>query len=62
MSGLHLLGNGVCAILFCESLETVTHWFHFTGFGFVTQQPWLQRGTIRENILFGKSFEHNKYK
>ncbi|XP_021924384.1 multidrug resistance-associated protein 7 isoform X3 [Zootermopsis nevadensis] len=32
------------------------------GFGFVTQQPWLQRGTIRENILFGKSFEHNKYK
>lgn len=32
------------------------------GFGFVTQQPWLQRGTVKENILFGKSFEHNKYK
>ncbi|GFG31607.1 hypothetical protein Cfor_03186 [Coptotermes formosanus] len=32
------------------------------GFGFVAQQPWLQRGTVRENILFGKSFEHNRYK
>ncbi|PSN57205.1 hypothetical protein C0J52_05033 [Blattella germanica] len=31
------------------------------GYGFVTQQPWLQRGTIRDNILFGKSFEHNRY-
>lgn len=35
---------------------------HFAGFGYVAQQPWLQRGTVRENILFGKSFEHNKYK
>ncbi|KAJ9574989.1 hypothetical protein L9F63_007846, partial [Diploptera punctata] len=32
------------------------------GFGFVTQQPWLQRGTVRDNILFGKSFEHSRYK
>jgi len=35
---------------------------YFAGFGYVAQQPWLQRGTVRENILFGKSFEHNKYK
>jgi ATP-binding cassette subfamily C (CFTR/MRP) protein 10 len=28
-----------------------------SGFGFVTQQPWLQRGTVRDNILFGKTFE-----
>lgn len=33
-----------------------------SGFGFVTQQPWLQRGTLRDNILFGKAFEDNRYK
>lgn len=32
------------------------------GFGLVTQQPWLQRGTIRENILFGKAYDESKYK
>ncbi|XP_057666967.1 ATP-binding cassette sub-family C member 10 isoform X2 [Diorhabda carinulata] len=31
------------------------------GFGLVTQQPWLQRGTIRDNILFGKPYEEKKY-
>lgn len=31
------------------------------GFGYVSQQPWLQRGTIRDNILFGKTFDENKY-
>nr|XP_023014206.1 multidrug resistance-associated protein 7 [Leptinotarsa decemlineata] len=33
-----------------------------SGFGFVTQQPWVQRGTIRENILFGRSYDDTKYK
>lgn len=33
----------------------------FTGFGLVTQQPWLQRGTIRDNIIFGKPFDDTKY-
>ncbi|XP_043489860.1 ATP-binding cassette sub-family C member 10 [Polistes fuscatus] len=32
------------------------------GFGYVKQNPWLQRGTIRDNILFGKSYDYNKYK
>ncbi|XP_014478346.1 PREDICTED: multidrug resistance-associated protein 7 isoform X2 [Dinoponera quadriceps] len=32
------------------------------GFGYVRQNPWLQRGTIRDNILFGKPYDHNKYK
>ncbi|CAD6234353.1 GSCOCT00001844001.2-RA-CDS [Cotesia congregata] len=32
------------------------------GFGYVKQNPWLQRGTIRDNILFGKNYEYNKYK
>lgn len=33
-----------------------------SGFGYVTQQPWLQRGTVRDNILFGKTFEDTRYK
>ncbi|CAG9820276.1 unnamed protein product [Phaedon cochleariae] len=33
-----------------------------SGFGFVTQQPWLQRGTIRDIILFGKPYDDTKYK
>ncbi|KAG5870301.1 hypothetical protein JTB14_023086 [Gonioctena quinquepunctata] len=33
-----------------------------SGFGFVTQQPWLQRGTVRDNILFGRPFDEIKYK
>ncbi|XP_076226546.1 ATP-binding cassette sub-family C member 10 isoform X2 [Nomia melanderi] len=32
------------------------------GFAYVTQRPWLQRTTIRDNILFGKSYDYNKYK
>ncbi|XP_057325310.1 ATP-binding cassette sub-family C member 10 [Microplitis mediator] len=32
------------------------------GFGYVKQNPWLQRGTIRDNILFGKAYDYNKYK
>lgn len=32
------------------------------GFAYVKQSPWLQRGTIRDNILFGKSYDYNKYK
>ncbi|XP_076252825.1 ATP-binding cassette sub-family C member 10 isoform X2 [Rhynchophorus ferrugineus] len=32
------------------------------GFGLVTQQPWLQRGTIRDNILFGKPFDEQRYR
>ncbi|XP_076649544.1 ATP-binding cassette sub-family C member 10 isoform X2 [Halictus rubicundus] len=32
------------------------------GFAYVKQSPWLQRGTIRDNILFGNSYDYNKYK
>lgn len=39
-------------------------WFHLScqGFGYVTQQAWLQRGTLRDNILFGKPFDEPRYK
>ncbi|XP_017878786.1 multidrug resistance-associated protein 7 [Ceratina calcarata] len=32
------------------------------GFAYVKQNPWVQRGTIRDNILFGKSYDYNKYR
>uniref|UniRef100_A0A7G3AAP6 ABC-type xenobiotic transporter n=1 Tax=Lutzomyia longipalpis TaxID=7200 RepID=A0A7G3AAP6_LUTLO len=33
-----------------------------SGFGYVAQSPWLQRGTIRENILWGSVFDEQRYK
>lgn len=32
-----------------------------TGFGYVSQVPWLQRGTIRENICWGAVFDESRY-
>ncbi|XP_055853767.1 ATP-binding cassette sub-family C member 10 [Episyrphus balteatus] len=32
------------------------------GFGYVPQTPWLQRGTIRDNILWGAVFDEQLYK
>lgn len=34
----------------------------FLGVAYVAQQTWLQRGTIRDNILFGKPFDQLRYK
>ncbi len=31
------------------------------GVGYVQQEPWLQRGTVRDNILFGKSLDQQRY-
>ncbi|GLH14518.1 Probable multidrug resistance-associated protein lethal(2)03659 [Gryllus bimaculatus] len=33
-----------------------------SGFGFVSQLHWLQHGTLRDNILFGKAYDDSKYK
>ncbi|XP_039502253.1 ATP-binding cassette sub-family C member 10 [Drosophila santomea] len=33
-----------------------------TGFGYVPQSPWLQRGTIRDNIVWGAHFDEQWYK
>lgn len=32
-----------------------------TGFGYVSQSVWLQRGTIRENILWGNTYDDQLY-
>ncbi|XP_058815016.1 ATP-binding cassette sub-family C member 10 [Topomyia yanbarensis] len=32
------------------------------GFGYVAQAAWLQRGTIRENILWGEMYDDARYK
>jgi hypothetical protein len=32
-----------------------------TGVGYVRQEPWLQEGTIRDNILFGTVYQHTWY-
>ncbi|XP_060803806.1 uncharacterized protein LOC106135400 [Amyelois transitella] len=32
------------------------------SFGYVPQTPWLTRGTIRDNILFGKPYDEAKFK
>uniref|UniRef100_A0A1L8DUP1 ABC-type xenobiotic transporter n=1 Tax=Nyssomyia neivai TaxID=330878 RepID=A0A1L8DUP1_9DIPT len=33
-----------------------------SGFGYVAQSPWLQRGTIRENITWGAVFDEQRYR
>lgn len=40
--------------IFLEDLDT--------GFGYVAQSPWLQRGTIRDNILWGAVYEETRYR
>ena len=31
------------------------------GLGLVRQEPWLQQGSLRDNILFGKAYQHSWY-
>ncbi|CAG9785699.1 unnamed protein product [Diatraea saccharalis] len=35
---------------------------NLNGFGYVPQKPWLVRGTIRDNILFGKPYDESKFR
>lgn len=32
------------------------------GIAYVAQQPWLQHGTLRENILWGEMFDESRYR
>ena len=34
---------------------------HSGGIGFVPQEPWLQQGSLRDNILFGKEYDVQLY-
>ncbi|XP_037010121.2 ATP-binding cassette sub-family C member 10 isoform X1 [Artibeus jamaicensis] len=40
----------------------VAVWGLSHGFGLATQEPWIQFATIRDNILFGKTFDAQLYK
>lgn len=33
-----------------------------SGFGLATQQPWIQNGSIKDNILFGSSLDTTRYR
>ncbi|XP_007530511.1 ATP-binding cassette sub-family C member 10 [Erinaceus europaeus] len=39
----------------------VAVWGLSEGFGLATQEPWIQFATIRDNILFGKTFDARLY-
>nr|XP_006202029.1 multidrug resistance-associated protein 7 isoform X1 [Vicugna pacos] len=39
----------------------VAVWGLSKGFGLATQEPWIQFATIRDNILFGKTFDARLY-
>lgn len=34
----------------------------FKGMAYVAQHPWLQHGTLRENILWGEIFDESRYR
>ncbi|KAL7741129.1 hypothetical protein ACLKA6_018157 [Drosophila palustris] len=50
VAGLQCLDGEVC-------VQELT-----TGFGYVPQSPWLQRATIRDNIVWGSNFDEQWYK
>ncbi|KAG1690982.1 Multidrug resistance-associated protein 7 [Nymphon striatum] len=61
-SGKSSLFNGIlsemCKI---EGDVQVCDEVQLSGFGLYTQDPWIQQGTIKENILFGKEYNHEYY-
>ena len=40
--------------------HTAVEW-PYSGIGFVQQEPWLQKGSVRDNILFGKLYQSDWY-
>ncbi|XP_046809062.1 ATP-binding cassette sub-family C member 10 [Lucilia cuprina] len=50
VAGINCLNGSIC-------LQDFT-----SGFGYVPQTPWLQRGTIRDNIVWGSTFDEKWYK
>jgi len=60
-SGKTLLLDGILAEITKTSGIIAVNDDH-KGFGYVKRNPWLQHDIIRDNILFGKPCDHNKYK
>lgn len=56
-AGLHAAGLALCRLR-----GRVALWDLSKGFGLATQEPWVQFATIRDNILFGKTFDAQLYK
>ncbi|XP_059617131.1 ATP-binding cassette sub-family C member 10 [Phlebotomus argentipes] len=59
--GKSSLLSAIVADLSCASGTVSIQDLH-SGFGYVGQSPWLQRGTIRENIVWGAVFDEQRYK
>uniref|UniRef100_T1HAW9 ABC-type xenobiotic transporter n=1 Tax=Rhodnius prolixus TaxID=13249 RepID=T1HAW9_RHOPR len=61
------VGSGKSSLLaaFLAELDKMSGSVSFAdyeqGFAYVAQLPWLQRGTLQENILFGEPFVSQKY-
>ncbi|KAF0711281.1 hypothetical protein As57867_005321, partial [Aphanomyces stellatus] len=53
--------SSLCSILLGEMHKLTGH-VHVQGsVAYLSQQPWIQNTTIRENILFGKPYDRRKY-
>lgn len=53
--------SAILGDLTCTEGSIFVHDFN-SGFGYISQNIWMQRGTIRENILWGSVFDENRYK
>ena len=45
-----------------DSKATAANWILPTSIAFVSQTPWIENATIKENILFGLPFDSKRYK
>lgn len=61
MFGPALISRSIFPIHFVY-FDRIEYNFHSVGFGYVSQTPWLQRGTIRENIIWGSVYDENRYR
>lgn len=59
--GKSALIDAIVAGINCTSGSVCVHELT-SGFGYVPQSPWLQRGTIRDNIIWGSVFDEQWYK
>lgn len=58
------VGSGKSSLLSCMlgEMQKVKGAVRISGSkAYVPQSPWILTGNIRENILFGKAYEHDKY-